>query len=173
MMFWRNIQYLGQQYISSVIYTVDGIPTTPPAFIQTLCLFCTNLFASEVISVHSLLHYLVTLLFSKNKIDSCILNKTNGFPHIMFSYSVGWNCLGTLSGSIPGGACNRCPSTHCARHMPSVLYWRQWEDDLGYSRAARRPCPSRFLVLGQHTPGKTIGEEQEKGSKEDDRILGR
>jgi len=118
-----------------------------------------------MISVHSPLHYLVSLFFLQKKKTGPHASKikTNGYPHGVFSCSAGWNCLRTLSGSIRGGACSRRPSMHCAQLMPSVLYWRQWEDDLSYSRAARRPRPSRFLIWGQHTPGKTIGEEQEKG----------
>ena len=39
MMFWRNFQHWGQQYISSVIHIVDGIPTTTPTCIQVLRVF--------------------------------------------------------------------------------------------------------------------------------------
>lgn len=50
---------------------------------------------------------------------------------------------------------------HYAPHVPSMLHWGQWEDYLTTPKQQGHHALV-LLVMGQHTPGKTIGE-QEKG----------
>ena len=66
-----------------------------------------------MISVHSLLHYLVT--FSLSKMDlTCPTKKQMALTMQCSAAAQDWNCLRTLSGCIQGGAYGRRPSTHCA-----------------------------------------------------------
>ena len=134
MMFWRNFQHWGQQYVSSVIHIVDGIPTTTPTCIQVLRVFFLHksfcLLDDQCAFTIALLGHLLSF---KNGPHVSYKKKQMALSMQCSAAAQDWNCLRTLSGCIQGGAYGRRPSTHCARLMPSMLYWSWWGDDLGYS----------------------------------------
>jgi hypothetical protein len=94
-----------------------------------------------------------------------VLEKKTAFPKLCSAAAQEKDCLKIVPRRIralmPGGVFGRRPFEHCAPHVPSALHWGQWED---YRLLCSEvTMPLALLVVGQHIPGKTIGEEQEKG----------